>query len=88
VSATAWWLYVLHCGDGSLYIGTTTDLARRMQEHAEGKGAAYTRGRRPVRLAYHEPHPDRSSAQRREADLKRWSRAEKLALTASSTRLG
>ena len=78
-----WRLYILRCRDGSLYTGTTTNLARRLREHAAGKGGAYTRGRLPVRLVYQEPHPDRASAQRCEALLKQLPRAEKLALTAT-----
>ena len=78
-----WRLYILRCRDGSLYTGTTTDLARRLREHRAGNGGAYTRSRLPVRLVYQEPHPNRASAQRREAVLKRLSHAEKLALTAT-----
>ncbi len=76
-----WHVYLLQCADASLYTGTTTDLVRRLLEHNAGKGSAYTRGRRPVRLVYHERHPSRSAAQRREAGLKRWPRARKQALT-------
>ena len=77
-----WYLYILKCADGSLYIGTTTDIVRRLKEHAIGKGGFYTRGRLPVSLLHQEAHPDRSTAERREAQLKRWSRAKKLALVA------
>lgn len=72
-----WVVYMLRCSDGSLYTGTTTDLARRLREHGAGKGGAYTRGRRPVRLVYCERRRDRAAAQRREAALKRLSRAAK-----------
>ena len=75
-----WHVYILRCADTSLYIGSTTDVARRMEEHATGKGGAYTRSRLPVTLLYQEPHLDRSTAERREAELKRWTRAKKLAL--------
>ena len=78
----AWWVYLISCVDGSLYAGSTTDPARRAREHAAGLGGAYTRSRRPVRLVYCEPQPTRSAAQRREAELKRWPRAKKLALVA------
>ena len=80
-----WTLYVLRCADGTLYTGTTTDLARRLAEHAAGHGAAYTRGRRPVRLAFQEAHPDRPSAQRREAAIKRLSRREKRSLISGAS---
>ena len=75
-----WHVYLLRCADASIYVGTTTDLARRIREHNAGKGGAYTRGRRPVRLMYHEARPNRSAAQRREAELKRWPRARKQTL--------
>lgn len=75
-----WHVYLLQCADASLYAGTTTDLVRRLLEHNAGKGSAYTRGRRPVRLVYEERHPSRSAAQRREAELKRWPRERKQAL--------
>lgn len=75
-----WYLYILNCADNSLYVGTTTNLDRRLEEHSAGKGGFYTRGRLPVSLLYQEKHPDRSTAEKREAQLKRWTRAKKLAL--------
>ena len=78
----AWCAYLLRCGDGSLYAGATNDLARRIACHEAGQGGAYTRSRRPVALAFFERVPDRSAALKREAALKRLTRAEKLALTA------
>lgn len=72
-----WYVYMLRCGDGSLYTGSTTDVARRLREHQSGKGAKYTRSHPPVTLAYTEPAADRSAAFRREAAIKRLSRAEK-----------
>ena len=68
------------CGDRSLYTGITNDLLRRLTRHRAGTASAYTRARRPVRLVYEERQPDRSAALRREAALRRLSRAEKLAL--------
>ena len=79
--AGAWGVYVLACADGTLYVGATNDLARRLVRHAAGKASRYTRARLPVRLVWHEPSADRGAALRREAALKRLSRAEKLALT-------
>lgn len=73
-------VYLLRCRDGSLYTGITNDLARRLESHHRGTGSAYTRSRRPIALAYHEELPDRSAALRREAAIRRLSRAEKLAL--------
>ena len=74
----AWYVYMLRCGDGSLYTGSTTDVERRLREHQGGTGARYTRSRPPVTLAYAEKAPDRSAAQRREAAIKKLPRAQKL----------
>ena len=74
------WVYMLRCGDGSLYTGWTKDLARRVRSHAAGKGAKYTRSRLPVALVYREPCADKRAAMRREWELKQLSRADKLAL--------
>ena len=74
------WVYMLRCGDGSLYTGWTNDLERRVRTHAAGRGASYTRSRLPVELVYREPLPSKSEALRREAAIKRLRRAEKLAL--------
>ena len=73
-------VYILRCSDGSLYVGSTDNLASRIRRHNEGRGARHTVTRRPVRLTYAEPHPDRSSALRREQQLKRWTAAKKEAL--------
>ncbi len=73
-------LYILECSDGSLYTGITTDLDRRFNEHKEGKGGHYTRAHKAQRIVYSEQHPDRSSASKREAAIKRLSRSEKQAL--------
>ena len=77
-----WWVYMLRCGDGSLYTGSTTDVARRVEAHRSGRGAKYTRSRPPVTLVYQEAQGGRSEALRREAAIKRLSRAEKLQLAA------
>ncbi len=82
-----WCAYLVRCADGSLYAGATNDLALRVARHDAGKGAAYTRSRRPVRLAWFEPAADRSAALQREAALKRLSRAEKLVLVGGVTYL-
>ncbi|HET9040677.1 MAG TPA: TIGR02453 family protein [Gemmatimonadales bacterium] len=73
----AWHVYVARCGDGTLYTGITTDPARRESAHNAGRGAAYTRSRRPVRLIHVEPAADRGAALRRELAIKRLSRHEK-----------
>jgi putative endonuclease len=76
----AWTVYMLRCGDGSLYTGITNDLASRMREHLEGKGSRYVRSRLPFELAYEEPARDRSAALRREAAIKKMDRAGKMGL--------
>lgn len=75
-----YWVYILRCADGTLYTGCTNDLSRRLAAHNAGKGAKYTRSRRPVELVYREEVPDKSAALRREAAIKGLSRIEKLAL--------
>lgn len=73
-------VYLLRCRDGSLYAGITNDLTRRLESHNRGTASAYTRARRPLALAYQEPQPDRGTALKREAAIRRLSRVEKLAL--------
>ena len=81
-----WYVYMLRCGDGSLYTGSTTDVDRRLREHQSGTGARYTRSRPPVTLAYVEEAPDRSAAQRREAAIKKLSRDQKWSLIGKGVR--
>lgn len=76
----AWFVYMLRCGDNSLYTGYTDDVQRRLATHQSGKGAKYTRSRLPVALAYQEELPDKSAALRREAAIKKLTRGEKLRL--------
>ena len=78
-----YYVYLLRCADGTLYTGFTNDLARRLAAHNAGRGAKYTRGRRPVELVYWESFSNKSSALRREYAIKRLSRAEKLSLIQS-----
>lgn len=75
-----YWLYILRCGDGTLYTGTTDNVERRLAVHQSGKGAKYTRGRGPLTVVYREACEGRSAALRREIAIKRLTRAEKLAL--------
>ena len=72
--------YILECKDQTLYTGYTTDLDRRLKVHNEGKGAKYTKVRRPVKLVYHETFDNKSEALKREYALKQLSRKQKLAL--------
>ncbi len=77
-SPRRWAVYILRCGDGSLYTGATCDVERRLRQHRSGRGARYTRSRLPLALVYLERARDRGSALRREAALKQLTRAEKL----------
>ena len=76
-----YFIYMVKCSDDSLYTGITTDIQRRIKEHnSSNKGAKYTKLRRPVSLVYTEECEDRSSASKREYEIKHFSRKEKLAL--------
>jgi len=74
-----WKVYLLRCSDNSLYTGITRDLNRRLNEHNNNDrlASAYTRARRPVTLVYYEPHSNRSSASKREAEIKKMTKIEK-----------
>ena len=76
----SWLCYLLQCADGTLYCGITNDLDKRLAAHNAGEGAKYTRGRTPVKLLYHEPCADKSAALKREMQIKRMVRGEKLEL--------
>ena len=78
-------VYILRCGDGSLYTGYTTDLDARLKKHNDGKGAKYTRSRLPVALVYFEEYATQSEARSREGKIKQLTRAEKLALIEGET---
>lgn len=75
-----WTVYILRCGDDSLYTGVTNHMEKRLKVHNEGKGAKYTKARRPVHVVYEELAANRSEAQKREAAIKKLSRVEKLGL--------
>ena len=79
-----YYVYLLRCADGTLYTGFTNDLARRLAAHNAGRGAKYTRGRRPVELVYWESFSNKSSALRREYAIKQLPRRQKLTLIQSS----
>ncbi len=78
-----YFVYLLQCKDGTIYTGITTDVKRRLVEHKEGKGGHYTRARKVKRLLYTEKQPNRSSALKREAEIKSWDRKKKLQLIKS-----
>jgi predicted GIY-YIG superfamily endonuclease len=78
-----WWLYLLRCADGTLYCGIALDVEARLQQHSEGKGAKYTRGRGPLVLVYREACGSKTEALRRERTIKRLKRPAKEALIAT-----
>ena len=73
----SWYLYILRCGDNSLYTGITTDVEKRLEAHRSGKGAKYTRGRGPLELVYREQCGTHSDALKRELEIKKMSREQK-----------
>ncbi|MBR6398168.1 MAG: GIY-YIG nuclease family protein [Lachnospiraceae bacterium] len=78
--------YMVRCSDGTLYTGWTNNLEKRMEAHNSGRGAKYTKSRRPVELVYFEEFTEKSDAMSREARLKQLGRAEKLKLIAMSAK--
>lgn len=72
-----YYFYILRANDNSLYSGIARDLEKRVRVHNLGKGAKYLRGRLPVRLVYSEKFSDKSSALKREAEVKKWTKKEK-----------
>lgn len=84
----SYFVYILECADGTFYAGSTNDLEKRLHKHNNLKsGAHYTKIRRPVVLRYSEEVPDFATARAREAEFKRWSRAEKLEFINSQVRI-
>lgn len=75
-----YYLYILRCGDGTLYTGIAADVDKRLALHQSGKGAKYTRGRGPLTVVYREECADKSAALRRELEVKALPREKKLAL--------
>ncbi len=81
-----WSVYILRCGDQTLYTGISKDVQARLKAHRLGKGAAYTRGRGPLRLLYEERGLSLSQALSREAQIKKWPRAQKEELIKENSR--
>lgn len=75
-----WHLYILRCGDGTLYTGITTDVEKRLEAHRSGRGAKYTRSRGPLELVYREECGTHGDALRRELQVKKLKRNQKLQL--------
>lgn len=76
----AWHVYIIECSDGSLYTGITNDLDKRITAHNDGRGAKYTKARRPVYLRYSEPAANRKNASQREYAIKSLRKVEKIQL--------
>lgn len=75
-----YYVYMVRCSDGSLYTGSTNNLPARIEKHNRGEGARYTRGRRPVTLVYSESAASKSDALKREIQIKKMTRVDKLSL--------
>ncbi|MBQ0055691.1 MAG: GIY-YIG nuclease family protein [Synergistaceae bacterium] len=74
------YVYILRCSDGTLYTGWTNDLEKRLAAHNAGTASKYTRSKRPVEMLWHETCSSKAEALRREAEIKKFSRSEKLRL--------
>ncbi len=77
---STWFVYMIHCSDDSYYTGISTDVEKRFEQHKNKKGAKYFYGREPKKIVMIESGYDRSSASRREAEIKKYTRADKLNL--------
>ena len=82
-----WFVYILECEDGLLYTGITNNLERRFKEHSQGQGGHYTHCTKPKKMLFWERHEKRVAAQEREIQIKKWSRAKKLALIRKDFRM-
>ena len=78
-----WYVYIIQCKDGKLYTGITNDLNRRLAEHNSGHGGRFTKFRKPVKLVYYQEALDKSTALKREIEIKKLNRNEKLSLVRS-----
>lgn len=78
--SSTYFVYMLLCADGSFYTGSTYNIGKRFAKHVSGKGASYTRSHKPVKVVYSEELPDKSSALKREAQLKKLTHIQKLSL--------
>jgi putative endonuclease len=75
-----YFVYILLCRDGTLYTGSTNDVDKRFKDHLAGRGARYTKSHKPEKIVYRESFPVKSTALKREAELKSWTKAKKLTL--------
>jgi|TARA_B110000027_G_C16090497_1_gene288173 putative endonuclease len=76
----SWFVYILLCSDNTLYTGITNNIDKRLEDHQRGVGAKYTKGRSPISLLFKERHPNRSSASKRESEIKSLTKKQKLTL--------
>jgi len=83
----SWFVYIVHCADGTLYTGITNNVQRRIHAHNTGKGAKYTKSRRPVRLLYVEQQDTKGEALSREYKIKQFPREKKIELIAACKRV-
>jgi len=79
-----WHVYIIESDDQSFYTGITTDIDRRFEQHAEGKGAKYFNGRNPIKVVFREDGHTRSSASKREAEIKKLTKKDKIKLIENS----
>ncbi len=86
-SRRLWYVYILKCSSNTFYTGSTNNIERRIKEHNSKKGGHYTSTFGPVELIWKENHPNRSSAMKRECQIKRWTRKKKEALKKGDFRL-
>lgn len=82
-----WHVYIIHCSDGTLYTGISTDVEKRYEQHCKNKGAKYFRGRKPEQIVFIESDHNRSSATKREIEIKQLTRANKIKLISSQDNL-
>lgn len=78
IIAPMWYVYILLCKDKSLYTGISTDPIRRFEKHTQGKGGAYTRSHKPLKILYQKAYSTKSHALKREAQIKNWTRSQKI----------
>lgn len=83
---TEWYVYLIRCKDNSLYCGITTDVDTRFEQHRTGKGAKYTRSHPPIAVVYSEGGHNRSTASKREYEIKQWTKARKERLVSDTNK--
>lgn len=86
-SEVIWYAYIVRCSDGTLYAGSTNDISKRITTHNAGNGAKYTRSRLPIQLVFSQACVDKLTALKREREIKKLTRTEKLMLISQSDKL-